>query len=375
MSCSLRSLVILLMLTSTLLGACQPGAQPATPIQPTSESEAATTAPTEPPVVATQPAAAPTTPLTEPEPTVEQEGSAKLRIAFVFPGLINEGGFNQLGYAGLQLAEKELGAETTYVESIDVPDVPKNLRDYASQGYDVVVAWSGTYPAAVQQVAPDFPNVTFVTLADPGDYSENIWLVGTDWEEIYYLAGAAAGLTTTSNKLGHVLAVPIPVYSASAKAFEVAAKSVNPDVEVFSAFIGDFNDAVKAKQTTEAQIEQGADVIMSSLDLGTRGTIEAAKDVAGTKVISLMADEHEQAPDIVMGGVMTDFDKALLMVFRKIAAGEVGGFQSMDVGSTLGHLSDLHGMVSADTLTKLEEIQSKLAAGEIKVPMPADLEE
>ena len=50
------------------------------------------------------------------------------------PGLINEGAFNQLAYAGLENAKKELGAETTYVESVQVPDAPKIPPRLRQQG-------------------------------------------------------------------------------------------------------------------------------------------------------------------------------------------------------------------------------------------------
>ncbi len=35
-------------------------------------------------------------------------------------------------------------------------DAPKFLRDYATQGYDVVLGYSGGFVNAVQQVAPEF---------------------------------------------------------------------------------------------------------------------------------------------------------------------------------------------------------------------------
>jgi len=302
-----------------------------------------------------------------------QAGGKKLKIAFAFPGLINNGSFNKLAYAALEKAKKDLGAETAYVESVEVPDAPKVLRDYASKGFDVVVAWSGAFPSAVSQVAPDFPKVTFVTLSDPGDYPKNVWLVGTDFEDVYFLSGAAAALSSKTGKLGHVLAIPIPVYAAGAKSFAAGAKYINPKAEVFETFIGDFDDVVKATQTAAAQIEEGADVIQSSLDLGELGVINAAKAAGGVKVLGTMTDLHDASIPFYLGSILQDYPTALVGIFKQVAKGKTGGFQSMGLGSKLGRLSDLHGLVSKEAEAKLADLQKKLIAGQISYPTPKDL--
>lgn len=345
-------LVVVFMLVAILTSACQPAAPAAAP-------KAAPAAPTAVPATAVPAAAAPA-------------AADKLKIAFVFPGLINEGAFNQLAYAGLERAAKELGAETTYVESVQIPDAPKFLRDYASKGYDVVVAWSGAFPAAVAQVAPDFPKTSFVTLSDPGDYPANVWLVGTDFEDAYFLSGALAALVSKTGKVGHVLAIPIPIYAAGALAYEAGAKYVNPKAEVYQTFIGDFNDAVKAKQTTAAQIEQGADVVQSSLDLGTAGIVEAVKTAPDAKVIVNMAGDVDPFPGRYLGGITQNYPEALITIFKQIADGKLAGFQTMSFKG-LGGFQYGSSTIGADVKTKLEEIRAKLASGEIKYPTPADL--
>jgi basic membrane protein A len=339
-------LFVLFMLVAIVTSACQP----ATPA----------------PATAAPPTAAPA--------TAAPEAAGKLKIAFVFPGLINEGAFNQLAYKALERAGDELGAETTYVESVQIPDAPKFLRDYASQGYDVVVAWSGAFPAAAAQVAPDFPGVSFVTLSDPGDYPPNVWLVGTDFEDAYFLSGALAALASKTGKVGHVLAIPIPIYAAGALAYEAGAKYVNPDVEVFQTFIGDFNDAVKAKQTAAAQIEQGADVIQSSLDLGTAGIVEAVKAAPDVNVIVNMAGDTDPLPGRYLGGITQDYPDALIGIFKEIEAGKLSGFQSMSFKG-LGGFEYGSSTVSDDIKAKLDDIKAKLKSGEIDYPTPADLPE
>jgi basic membrane protein A len=360
--------VVLFLLVAITMSACQPATPAPAPAAPPTAAPA-TAAPTAAPPTAAPPTAAPTEAAA---PTAAPEAAKKLKIAFIFPGLINEGAFNQLAFKALERAKNELGAETTYVESVQVPDAPKFLRDYASQGYDVVVAWSGAFPAAVTQVAPDFPKTSFVTLSDPGDYPSNVWLVGTDFEDAYFLTGAMAALESKTGKVGHVLAIPIPIYAAGALAYEAGAKYVNPDAEVFSTFIGDFNDAVKAKQTTAAQIEQGADVVQSSLDLGTAGIVEAVKTEPDAKVIVNMAGDTDPLPGKFLGGIIQNYPDALLGIFQQIADGKLSGFQTMSFNG-MGGFQYGSSTISDDVKAKLDEIKAKLMSGEIDYPTPADL--
>jgi len=169
-----------------------------------------------------------------------------------------------------------------------------------------------------------------------------------------------------------VLAIPIPIYAAGALAFEAGAKYVNPKAEVFQTFIGDFNDAVKAKQTAAAQIEQGADVVQSSLDQGTAGIVEAVRAAPGTKVIVNMAGGTDPMPGSYLGGIIQKYPDALMAIFKQISEGKPGGFQTMSFKG-MGGFEFGKDTVSLETQAKLDDIHTKLNTGEIKYPTPADL--
>jgi basic membrane lipoprotein Med (substrate-binding protein (PBP1-ABC) superfamily) len=82
----------------------------------------------------------------------------------------------------------------------------------------------------------------------------------------WYMMGAAAGKMTKSNKLGFVAAFPLGWTSTFINAFELGAKSVNPDVQTIVAYTFNWGDRAKEADTTNSLINQGVDVITMHVD-------------------------------------------------------------------------------------------------------------
>ena len=61
--------------------------------------------------------------------------------------------------------QEEMGAENfefVYSEGMFVvDDAAAAIRDYASQGYDLVIAHGSQYGSSLQEIAPDFPETSF----------------------------------------------------------------------------------------------------------------------------------------------------------------------------------------------------------------------
>lgn len=88
------------------------------------------------------------------------------RIAVVMPSATTDMAFSQSMWNALKAVQAEMGGESAleikYSENMfKVPDAAAAIRDYASQGFDIVIAHGSQYGASVQEIAKDFPNVTF----------------------------------------------------------------------------------------------------------------------------------------------------------------------------------------------------------------------
>ena len=101
-----------------------------------------TAAPTEAPA-----AAATTAPPAEPK---------KFRVAVVMPSAINDLAFSQSMYDALVAIQDEMGADSFEFAYSDgmfvVDDAAAAIRDYATQGYDLVIAHGSQYGSSLVEI-------------------------------------------------------------------------------------------------------------------------------------------------------------------------------------------------------------------------------
>src|SRR2546427_10575598 len=45
-------------------------------------------------------------------------GTSRLKFAFVFPGIVTDKSWNEAGYEGFKLVQKELGVQAAYIERV-----------------------------------------------------------------------------------------------------------------------------------------------------------------------------------------------------------------------------------------------------------------
>src|SRR4051812_8903341 len=66
--------------------------------------------------------------------------SKKLKVGLVTDtGGVNDKSFNQSAWTGVQKAAKEFGFDTKVIESRQQTDYEKNIDQFATEGYDVIV--------------------------------------------------------------------------------------------------------------------------------------------------------------------------------------------------------------------------------------------
>lgn len=155
------------------------------------------------------------------EPAAESEGP--FRVAVVTPSTINDLAFSQSIYDALVVIQEERGAENfEFVISENlfvVDDAATAIRDYASQGYDLVIAHGSQYGTSLVEIAPDFPDTPFAwgttvdTFEDQG--INNVFAYEARSEEGGYVMGVMAAMMSESNIVG----VVGPVETGDAKLY------------------------------------------------------------------------------------------------------------------------------------------------------------
>jgi basic membrane lipoprotein Med (substrate-binding protein (PBP1-ABC) superfamily) len=256
-----------------------------------------------------------------------------LKVAGIFETPIEEPWVKQIHEALLR-AQKELGIEYTWSESVKSADFARVMREYAEKGYGLIMGDSFGAERIARRVARDYPDIAFVFGSGIGPAEPNFGVFDNWIHEPAYLSGMIAGKMTKSNVVGAVGGMAIPEINRLMNAYCAGAKEVNDKVRCKFSFIGSFFDPPKAKEAAIAQIEAGVDVIYAE----RFGVIEAAQE-KGVLAISNMSDQAELGPETVITGPIWDMYPTVEQVIKLVKAGvftaqDFGGFSLMAKGGS-----------------------------------------
>lgn len=289
----------------------------------------------------------------------------QLRMAIVLPGVITDGGWNQLGYEGVKRAADKLGAEVAYVEKVAQADQTESLSEFARQGYNVVVGHGGQFDAAIEQVAGEFPDSFF--LAVNGTVSgANYAAVQTNYNQVCYLAGIVGATMSKTKKLAYMAGLEFKATQQQGKVLELAAKSVDPKAEVVVNYVGDFNDIAKAKESALALISSGVDVIVHNLDNSAPAVLETAQE-KGIYAIGNAVDQYDLAPKAVLTSMVQDIGGAITYVAELAGQGKAEGKQYV-IGleqPDLVRMGKFNEALPADLKTKVANLEKRMKDGKL----------
>ena len=253
------------------------------------------------------------------------------RVALIMPSTINDFAWSQSMYDSLITVQNEMGKDNfqfVYSENMFVvADAAAAIRDYASEGYDLVIAHGSQYGASLVDIAPDFPNTSFVwgstvnVFADQG--ITNVFAYETAAEESGYINGVLAAKLSKSDILG----VVGPIETGDAKrytaGFKAGVMATKPNAKVNVTWIGSYSDVALASEAAQTHINAGADVLT-----GTAQMVVGAVGVArqrGALWFGYDVDQAALAPQTVVCSVVVDWVVALKPMIEMINNGERGG--------------------------------------------------
>jgi basic membrane protein A len=240
------------------------------------------------------------------------------RVAVIMPSTINDLAFSQSMYDALLKIQADMGGpdkmELVYSENMFVvDDAAAAIRDYASQGYDLIIAHGSQYGSSLKEIAPDFPTTAFAhgttvdTFVDEG--INNVFAYEAASDEGGYVNGVIAGKLTKSNIIG----VVGPIETGDAKlyidGFVAGVKASNPGAQVNVNYIGSFSDVALASEAASTHISAGADTLTGSAQMVV-GAIGKAKE-NGVLWFGTQASQTALAPDIVVANEVYDWTVVL----------------------------------------------------------------
>jgi basic membrane lipoprotein Med (substrate-binding protein (PBP1-ABC) superfamily) len=251
------------------------------------------------------------------------------RVAVVMPSAINDLAFSQSMYDALLRVQAEMGGpekfEIVYSDNMFVvDDAAAAIRDYATQGFDLVIAHGSQYGSSLQEIAPDFLETSFAWGTTLDTFGQpNIFAYEAAADEGGYVNGVLAANMTTSNVIG----VVGPIETGDAKlyvdGFKAGVLATNPDITVNVNYIGSFSDVALAAEAANTHISAGADVLTGTAQMVV-GAIGKAEE-ANALWFGTQSNQTSLAPKIVVASQVYHWEVVLNEMLDLIKSGTLGG--------------------------------------------------
>jgi len=202
-------------------------------------------------------------------------GSAKssgaFKVAWIYVGPHNDGGWSQAHDAGRLYVQKVLGSkvQTTYKENIAVgAQLQQTVASLVNQGYKMIFGTS--YGYFDKKLAAKYPSVLFEQ-ATGTDTASNLSEYFGAAEDTVFLSGMAAGAASKTGDIGYVVAYPIPEVIRHANAFALGAQLTHPGAKVHLVWTNSWFDPAKEKKAAQSLHAAGADVLGQNVDSPATG--------------------------------------------------------------------------------------------------------
>ncbi|HRY72231.1 MAG TPA: BMP family protein [Spirochaetia bacterium] len=305
---------------------------------------------------------------------------SKVRIALIIESTVDDKGWGQAMHDAIMAVQKKYGAalvEYNYSEKMKPVDAGSAARQYASRGYDVIIAHGAQFKNLVLELAEEFPKTTFAfgTSAEIGP--KNVFTYMPQSEETGYVNGVIAGLVTKTNVIGVVGPVDAGDSARYIRGFILGAKASNPKAEVKVAFTGSFADFVKAAELAHTQVKAGADVLTGAAQQAT-GALRAVAEYKDKPIWWLGQDTLQIGmPEgfKVVAAASYDYAPVIEALIDKRQAGVLGG---ENVPMTYGNLGfvfkyneKVGAVLTAAVRKAADQARADVTAGKLKLDWAA----
>ena len=292
---------------------------------------------------------------------VTLEGDPK--VAFIYFSPKNDGGWTESHERGRLKTAEALGIDPAYVENVgETTEAVREVVDlYLDRGYNIIIATSYGFGDGMLEMAKENPNIAFMNAAGE-TAADNLETFYARTYQAWYLAGMAAGGVSKTNKIGIVAGFPVSIVNWDINAFARGARSINPDIEVIATFANTWYDPVKEKQTAEAMIEQGADVVACNM---SSTAIVVAAEAAGAYSVGFQNDMSAAGPNGHLTSVVFNWEAYYIPAIKRMSAGNWTSrglpLAGLEIG--LADITPLNKAIPVNVRAKIEEVRQQISNG------------
>lgn len=318
---------------------------------------------------ASQPVAESTAPSQGAQASGEKLDASQVKVALLLPGTINDAGWSAAAYNGLMEAKDQFGLSednVKYSESVPLTEQAMTMRDYAAQGFNLIICHGDDFTEAAGQVAAEFPDTSFAVTNSTISMANAIGMDVKN-EEQGYIAGYALGLLTESGKVGFVGSMELPSQKRVENGFVKGLAASNPNAEPSISYVGSMDDTAKAKENALALFESGCDTIFQYAQSAGIGVVQAAAEKGVTMVVT-SPSQAEMNPGHTAFAVQTDMKANIVEVIKQYLDGNFS--QDLSIMGTfatgLFKVNSIdNAVISEDIMAKVQEQVDALTNGSL----------
>ncbi len=259
-------------------------------------------------------------------------------------GPIDDKGFNQLAWEGLQQAKDELGVEVAHLETLaEAGNAAENIAQFVDEGYNGIITVGFDLARPTRTASLANPDIPFISIDFPSQTAHDLGVLFSTDEPAFMAGYLAAGMTETGTvcTYGGAQVPPVLIFMVG---FEHGVMYYNEqngaDVQVLGwqtdpamgiggegAFIGNYTDQDAGRAVAEDFFDQGCDIIFPVAGGAGLGAAAAAQE-RGLAVIGVDADQTQTAPeyaDVYLTSVLKRIDAVVFEGVRLIHDGTYEG--------------------------------------------------
>ncbi|NDJ78749.1 MAG: BMP family ABC transporter substrate-binding protein [Chloroflexi bacterium] len=303
------------------------------------------------------------------------------RVAVVMPSATNDLAFSQSMYDALLFVQEEMGEDNFEFVFQDgtfvVDDAAVALREWALEGYDLIIAHGSQYGAVVEEIAIDFPDTSFAWGTDSDTFGfDNVFAYEAASDQGGFVNGYLAAQLTESGVLG----VIGPIETGDAKlyvdGFVAGAVYGDEDITVNVNYIGSFSDVALAAEAAETHVANDADVLTGSAQMVVGAVGVAIDQDEQVLWFGTQANQTSLAPELVVASQVYHWEVVLMDMIELIQDGTLGGesysLTLENEGLTIEFNEEFE--VDEELLDEVDSLIEGIIAGDIPTLMEEDSE-
>ncbi|HXP22126.1 MAG TPA: BMP family protein [Streptosporangiaceae bacterium] len=241
------------------------------------------------------------------------------------PSLRNDLAFSQSMYAAVSSLAGPLHFTFSVSDNLfNVTDAANAMRQYASEGYNLVIAHGSQFGGTVEQLAPQFPKTSFAWGTAGVTYGlKNVFAYQANSQEGGYVEGYVAAKLSKSKVLGVIGPIDVGDAHLYVVGFKAGALAADKSATVHVSFTGSFSDDTLMATAAKAYVSEKADVLT-----GSSQSVVGAIGVAKSDKVAWFGTQWDQsslAPTEVVASQVYDWTGVIRQIITAIRGGVLGG--------------------------------------------------